>query len=333
MLFFSGLKVDSDRIEKQIKNNLEKFKTIEKNLLEKYSFPENSFTKNILQTSKTYESLNNVFVSLNSFSLYYINKIIESENKEDIKKFLDNINKIRYALSIFEEQIDFAEKFYSFFLNSKKYNNSNIGITSGTSAVNWGTFIVFYENKEADTIKNTISKMKKNYPDLQIIFDSKKKINSNNFWINIEQFISQKILWNYSNKKWVLLKNNKKTQIIEYKNLENLKYDILIDSIKNKIYIAWEKLTSKQIHSQSVACEILMKLINSKTWEISNQDISFWSYRENKIELNWKVILPLNKVILKKLNYNFPLKVSWEIGNYKISLGKNNLEIGVVERI
>lgn len=333
-LVFSWLKVDSDRIEKNIQNNKFKIDEIQKYLLENFRYSSDSYLQNLLKNSQTYESLNNILVILNSFSLYYLDKIINFEQEEDIKWFLENINKIRYSLKIFEEHIDFAENFYSNFINLKKYKNSNIWITSGTSETNWWTFIIFYEDKESITIENILKKMKWDYNDLNVLYDSKHPLdNTKKFWINIEQFLTKKIIWEFSNKKWVLLKDEKISKIIDYKNLENLKYDILIDTIKNKLYISWEKLSSNDIHSQTIAVEILSKLLKSEKSEIDNNEISYWSYRNNKIEINWKLIIPFKKVILEKLNYIFPIEIKWTIWDYKISLWENKLNIWIIEKI
>jgi hypothetical protein len=67
--------------------------------------------------------------------------------------------------------------------------------------------------------------------------------------------------------------------------------------------------------------------------EIKNSELSFGSYRENKIELNWKVILPLKNIILEKFSYNFPLKIEGSFWNYKIILKKHNLNIWIIEEI
>ena len=78
------------------------------------------------------------------------------------------------------------------------------------------------------------------YPNLHILHDSKKPLSKEgNYWINIEQFLSKKIVSNFSNKKWVFLNINWTRKIIEYKNIENINCDILIETIKNKIYISW----------------------------------------------------------------------------------------------
>ena len=337
LVIFSGLKVNSDRIEKNNEVNKQKIEEIQDFLVKDFEFPKKSYTKKFLETKKIYSNLNDILVSLNSFSLYFIKKIIDFEQKHDIYDFFENINKIRSSLEIFEKQIDFATKFYNYFLDLKKYFHSNIWITSWTSSVAGWTYIIFYEEKEEDSIKKTIWKIKKFYPNLEFLYDSNKKLNNNEkYWIKIEQFISKKILGKYSNKKWVLLKTKNSIKIIENKNFEELDFDILIDSIKNKIYIAKQKLNSSQIHSQSVACEILIKLLNSENNKISNEKLNFWAYKDSKIELNWKVIYPLKKIIKQKLNYNFDIKITWTISHYEIILNKKNIEnlnIWIIEKI
>lgn len=334
ILVFSWLKNDTQKIQKYIENDKKEVFEIEKFILQNNVLANNAHLKNVFNKNDSYKTINNTLAILNSHLFYYISKLNETWEEKYIFKILDNLNKNRYSLKLIEKQIDFDDKFIHIFDKIKKYSDWKIWISSLDSSKNWWMYLIASSKKDFSSVIESVKKIKKFYPDSEVLFSSEKPLDKNkNYWVKIEQFLSHWKVGKYWNSKWVFLNTKNSKTIIEYKNLEELNFDILIDWIKNKIYVWWRKLNSKNIHSQNIASEILIKLLKSENWNINNSDISFWSYRENRIELNWKVIFPFNKTILEELNYIFPLTTIWSISNYKISLKKHNLKIWFIEKI
>lgn len=83
---------------------------------------------------------------------------------------------------------------------------------------------------------------------------------------------------------------------------QDLQNDIIVDLIKNKIYVQGRICSSAQLHSQSITCEILSYLIQNKTKTISSKDLSPSSYTKNKNEMITKVINPFIKLIQENFN-------------------------------
>jgi hypothetical protein len=120
---------------------------------------------------------------------------------------------------------------------------------------------------------------------------------------------------------------------MKYEESLKIKTPILIDTIKRKIYIAWNKLNYKQIHSQNTTIDILEKLIESETWTISNKELTLSSYRNNKNDMSWKIIYPFKKIIFEYLNMDFPLSISWSFSEYVIQLSRTNIDIVFIRKI
>jgi len=104
-------------------------------------------------------------------------------------------------------------------------------------------------------------------------------------------------------------------------------YDIIIDKTKNKLYIAWKKTTSKEIHSQSMTNEIIFKLIQNNFAEINNKALSRSSYSKNKNNMLGKIILPLRKIIKKNCNKDIKISCTWELNNFIIKKEPDDINI------
>lgn len=109
--------------------------------------------------------------------------------------------------------------------------------------------------------------------------------------------------------------------------------DILIDMAKNKIHIQGKICTSKDLHSQSVTCEILSRLIKNNVKKISSKDLSPSSYTKNKNEMITKVINPLVKIIQQRFNRVITVSCNWSVANYSIEFDFKDLKIWLLEEL
>jgi hypothetical protein len=97
--------------------------------------------------------------------------------------------------------------------------------------------------------------MKNNYPDIRIRetydFDTPAED-----WIIIEQDIKNNI-WKISDDDlYILINNEHEQKFISYTDIEPTEQKwILLDWVKNKIYINWKILTSKDIKSATTTIE------------------------------------------------------------------------------
>ncbi len=155
-------------------------------------------------------------------------------------------------------------------------------------------------------------------------------------WLKLEQSY---ISWYSSNfKNWYLLKEIKNKNIndyfVDYKIIVKKTLDwLLLDSISNKIFLFWEKLTSKDLMSQTWTIEIL-KILISKFWEnVINRDFPSSSYSKNKNEMLWKIVIPLVKLIKKRTNKELSLTCHWSLWSFYVKFDWTDIPIYLIEKI
>ncbi len=181
---------------------------------------------------------------------------------------------------------------------------------------------------------NSIKETKKNIVWLKIIYANWLDWLENR-WFIIEQDLENNIFSEFVSRNSIILKkSNWETKIIDYDYLNKLELDWLtLDLVNRKIYLDWEKLTSKQIHSQNTTIDILEILLKNIWKDISNKDLPKSSYTSNKNEMLWKIVLPLLKLIEKDKKIKFPLICKWSLWDFYMKLKLSDLEINIIKKL
>jgi hypothetical protein len=115
--------------------------------------------------------------------------------------------------------------------------------------------------------------------------------------------------------------------LIQTKNI-----DIILDTIHGKIYTYWQKLTSKDLHSQSGTIEMLLYAIENMGVDIPNRLLPLSSYSRSKNEMLWKIIIPLLKIIKEKTQKDLLLECYGGVYDYYLRLKKWDVRIGVLRK-
>lgn len=158
-------------------------------------------------------------------------------------------------------------------------------------------------------------------------------------WAKIEQWKSKWIFWEFTSEyiiktyssKWI--SSDFFDYIKDIKDVFKEKNKLILDTISNKIYLNWKKLTSQDLSSQSWTIEIL-KLLLSKHWEdISNKELIQSSYSKNKNEMIWKIIIPFIKLFEKQTWEKLQLICKWSIYNFYLKIILSKFPISIIERI
>lgn len=229
-----------------------------------------------------------------------------------------------------DNKISFYNLFKILFEKNKKYFDESLEIIPIGSK----SYLIIVENSiSKTTIKQTISDIKSTYPDSYIEYESSIWKSITDYWMNTEQDLSKKVFSKFLNKNSLLVDYWDKKEIINKEDISKINADILVDSIKNKVYVKWEKLSSGLVQSQKMLTEILVKLFDSKESFLTNNQLTASSYSQNKNEMSWKIIYTFNKVIEEKLNNNSFLTISWKIEDYVIKLEKNNFIVAIISKI
>ncbi len=121
--------------------------------------------------------------------------------------------------------------------------------------------------------------------------------------------------------------NNSGENLTEYKN------HITLDTIRNKIYINNHKLTTKELHSQTMAVELLKYFLDKKDEVIFNSELQPSSYTKNKNLLNSKVIIPLKRAIKERLGKEIPLSCFGGLHDFSIQLKSHDLKFWLIKRL
>ncbi|NDK07911.1 hypothetical protein EOM39_01540 [Candidatus Gracilibacteria bacterium] len=324
-LVFSGIPTDTKQVEyyKKIEfhdNNIAKFI---KNFLNKnYKYDKDGkFDIINIEKIKIFEHLVN------------LNKKPSDENLVD--SFIQQINKYRYMIGIYEKQSSFAEDFRFYFRKNKSKPNEIVGICPNyTGKLGGGYIVVTKHGLSRDTIEKTISDLKALYPGIEIEYSSHIDGQSGSGTM-VEQFLSNSNYSNYLDKNKVQYKDNKEKQYLgEYNEILKIENEgLVLDTIGNKIYYNGEKLTSKDIPTQNATIEILIILLNNIDKDISNKELTLSSYSKNKNEMLGKVILPLIKFMEEKTKEKIPLICKGSLNDFYIKLGNVNTKIGIIKKM
>lgn len=176
--------------------------------------------------------------------------------------------------------------------------------------------------------------MKNLYPYVAIEYTSYDDGNSHD-GVMLEQYLSESIFSPYIKKGTMIYKNNQGDSYMdEYRTiLERETTGLLIDAVERKIYFNGEKLTSKDIPSQSTTVDVLEMLVEHSDEDINNSRFPSSSYVKNKNEMLGKIVIPLVKFIQEKTGIELPLVCKGSIGEFYLKLNSTELRIGIVGKI
>lgn len=114
--------------------------------------------------------------------------------------------------------------------------------------------------------------------------------------------------------------------------VEHAACDIIIDTVYMKLYVCWQKTTSKDLHTQAGTVELLSYLLKHDNREIMNNELPSSAYSKNKNDMNGKVILPLINLVKERIWKELPLRASWSLYEFSIRLGTHDVSIGVLSK-
>lgn len=338
MMIFSWLPTDTKQVEY--------YKSIDKQICSKdQEYLKTKFSANFLKKTNydnftkddvIFDNLSNNLSILNIRTLKFFDKVLNWWYTENwINKLIDNINEYRHAISIIESQSNFAENFIYYFNKNKVNSEESLWITPGYYSKFWWWYIVATKpGISRATIEKTLEDIKNIYPDAEIEYCSYLDGESSDGAM-VEQFISEWVYSQYVDKNKFLFKSNKWDNYIwDYNEIIEKEKDwLLFDMINNKIYLNWEKLTSKDIPSQNTTIEVITRLLEHIWEEISNKELPASSYSTNKNEMLGKIILPLIKLIEEKTKEQIPLVCKGSLNDFYIKMWDINIKIWVIKRI
>ena len=107
--------------------------------------------------------------------------------------------------------------------------------------------------------------------------------------------------------------------------------DLVFDQANQRIYLRGKQLTSKEISSAKETILVIVELLK-KRGKLSSEQLPSSSYSTNRYDFAGKILLPLQRIIRKKLNKELRLKVRGGISSFLINFDPTNLRIWIVTR-
>ncbi len=293
----------------------------------------NSQLKLWLEKSNYYETKIRNISNLSINILYILEKFykkwFQNWYVQDLIKLLNLINKMYNNI---ERDFDVTNDFHKACIE----NNVSKGIFWFSPIYTnkyWGNYLVIFEDdSDLDVLQEVLEDMKNNYPDIRIRetydFDMPAKDG-----IVIEQDINHNIWKEISKDLYILLDNNNEQKFISYTDINPKEQKwIFFDEVKNKVYVNWKVLTSKDIKSATTTIELFEHILKSEDHEVKNNELwpSSFSWQQNQMES--KIINPFVKYIKKTLWKELDIECSGSLREFYITLWKTDIPIQLVKK-
>lgn len=274
-----------------------------------------------------------------AISLEILNLMIKlyskSYTESRLRNFINAINKLRYWNKISRK----SSKTFWYFLDSMYKNFSSsariLWLCPNDTSIMWWSAIFavpleWFRKELLTSIEKTsvyIKWVKLIYANWLDGLEYK--------WFVVNQDISNWIYSDFVNKNSLVLTNLLWiSKIIDYDYVnKNFIPWLTLDLINKKIYIDWEKLTSKDLHSQNTTIDILNILISNFWKDVSNKELPKSSYSNNKNEMLWKIVIPLIKLIELKKEQRINLICKWKLSDFYLKLKESNVEINMIRKL
>jgi len=336
-IIFSWIPLNTKRLELDITKWVSKWKWIKKFFSKNNNFYD--LEKKYWKKINTNEKIEELFISLfNILNFKLLNSLellledyLESRNIENFISIINEYKNFRYFLW---EYLDFLNIFEKMFYKNKKSLKNEIWIMSVYWwKIWWWLLVVSKENTNRRVIQKTIDNIQDYYPNSYIeycSYEDNKKIEWIKLVHDIENNIFHKsLIWeNYK------LKTNKKTIIVSnFEEALEKDFDLIFDNIKGKVYLKGKKLTSKEIHSQNILVEVVLKLFDMPWIWVKNKKLNKTSYSETKSLMWAKVIYPFRKLIKKELNKEVEFDIAGIGWDFEIKLDFWKIKVGILDKI
>lgn len=290
---------------------------------------------------KEYEKWNATIVQsllwYNSFEILYRLKMLYHKwySEEDIKKFILAITKTRHAHNAVKRSSSHLTALITGLQQFFWYRGDLLWISyNDTNSMWWSLFFTTPLEWLRKNILNTLNQAQRDFPWVELLYANRLD-GIEEKWLLCEQDLLQQKTSQFVDNNMLMLELPNKNYIFwSYEHLIQQKdLDIVLDTVHMKIYTNWQKLTSKELHSQTWTIEMLLTALKNIGVDISNKELPISSYARSKNDMVGKIIIPLVKLIKEKVNKDLPLECYWWMYDYFLRLKNSSVKIGIVKRI
>lgn len=135
-----------------------------------------------------------------------------------------------------------------------------------------------------------------------------------------------------------IYEHNQPTSVLMYSHerweQEREKYDVALDHRENKIYVHGKPLDSNDIHTTKQTLELMRCILTSGKREFSADELPASSYRNDRNQLESKVVRPFKAAVERYTGRQFELRVTGGLRrDYSLIFTPNGHRIAWVERL
>ena len=286
-----------------------------------------------LEKSNYYETeirnLSNMSIKI----LYIFEKIYNRGlQTPDVHRLMDILNWINKTYNSMEQDFDITDDFQKACIENGISIDTFWFSSIYTNKYGGNYLVVFEDDSDLDVLETVLEDMKNIYPDIRIRetydFDMPAKDG-----IVIEQDISNDI-WKESWKDlFVLLDNEGNQKFVSYTDIDPKNEEwIFFDAIKNKVYMNWKVLSSKEIKSATTTVELFYYLLKSSTHTVRNNELWPSSFTSQENQMISKIIYPFLNCVRDEFWVNFPLTCSGSLREFFVTLWKTDIQIQLVRK-
>ncbi len=285
---------------------------------------------------------NNILESVNGYMSLAMLKIITSicsrwYTEDDIKGMIQTITKIRHMYNILHKPSNHLVKLIDSIYQQIGFRSDQIWVCYNDVNKMGGSLIFA---TPIEWIRNDVSQilfaLQRMIPWVELLYASWRDWNEDN-WLICEQnlYVQKPSKFMHSNLLMMEVLNGQGgTRFGTYEQLiTHMDVDIVLDTINMKIYAYGQKVTSKELHSQSGTIEMLLTTLDHLDDDVSNKQLPVSSYSKSKNDMVWKIILPLTRLIKEKLNKELPIECFGGMYEYYLRLKKSNVRFGIMKRV
>lgn len=296
------------------------------------------FYKNFIkENSKSMNDVNLRYTWKISTEILYFMSLLYSKNyyEDYIKRFLYNLRNQRYLDYINNDSSSYFRSVVDALTNNFEWGSKKfLWLFPNDSSVMWWcvNFATPLEWFRSDTLK-AINDTSHKFTWLKLLYANWIDWLEHD-WLRFEQDFENDLYSEFlDGANYIIRDLDGKTKIWDLDELLlEESNDLLLDTVNNKIYLRWKKLTSKDLHSQTTTVEILKLLVNNINKDISNKDLPTSSYSKNKNEMLGKIVLPLIGLLEKVTWEKLQFICKWSIYDFYVKLKVPKMKISILEK-
>lgn len=340
-VLFTGIEYTFSEIEsirERIRMDNEKLDSFVEEVLENLSVTERekSCFSQLLKFDKN-EALRQEIDNTNLKMLMGFDRLLKEKHYDDAAdRFIDTVRRVGLTSFLYQKENRLFYALQYLFYKYRQFDDEEIGILPfNIGKIGGSILFVTKRNKSRTTIHKVMDHLAKEGHLLSLEYASWRDGYSSDGVI-LEQYASKKIYSEYAQEGNVTFSDTAGTTYFgDYDAImEEEKDCILLDTLRSRISIKGNRLTSKDIHSQNTTIDMLKILMENIGKEVPNSKLPVSTYSKNKNEILGKVILPIRKLSKEYFGKEIPLVCSGGITDYYLRLEKDDsIRIGIVKKI